>query len=267
VNDKSILNHSGGKPMNAQFQQEFPNKWEKYFPGAELPVAYSYTDDVTKDELADSQDEEHCVIASFQRTRQGHTFVYGADSPGCKGWRRYTGFSQSLRPKFEFFLSCGIAGEIEGERYKKSPDLVDSYLQSHPAFQAPGKFLVFKRWDKLSSNDSPFAAIFFASADVLSGLFVLANYDRSGPDGVISPMGSGCSTIVNYPYWEAQSDRPRCVLGMFDVTARPQVSSTLLTFTIPIKRLEQMVANMDESFLITPAWDLVRARIQHAGRS
>jgi hypothetical protein len=241
VNDKSILNHSGGKPMNAQFQQEFQNKWEKYFPGAELPVAYSYTDDVTKDE--------------------------GADSPGCKGWRRYTGFSQSLRPKFEFFLSCGIAGEIEGERYKKSPDLVDSYLQSHPAFQAPGKFLVFKRWDKLSSNDSPFAAIFFASADVLSGLFVLANYDRSGPDGVISPMGSGCSTIVNYPYWEAQSDRPRCVLGMFDVTARPQVSSTLLTFTIPIKRLEQMVANMDESFLITPAWDLVRARIQHAGRS
>jgi hypothetical protein len=250
--------------MNAQFHQEFQNKWDKYFPGAELPVAYFYTDEVTVEERADSQDEEHCVIASFQRVRQGHTFVYGADSPGCKGWRRYTGFSQSLRPNFEYFLSCGIPGELEGERYKKSPDLVRTYLESHPAFQAPRRYLVFKRWDKLASNDWPFAAIFFASPDVLSGLFALANYDRSDPNGVVSPMGSGCSTIVNYPYSEARTDRPRCVLGMFDVSARPQVQPTTLTFTIPIRRLEEMLANMDESFLITPAWGLVRARIQQA---
>ena len=253
--------------MNSQFKQEFQHKWERYFPGAELPVAYFYTDEVSLEALADSQDEQHCVIASFQRVRQGHTFVYGPDSPGCKGWSRYTGFSQSLRPKFEFFLSCGIPGEVEGERYKKSPDLVSGYLKSHPAFQAPGRFLVFKRWDQLAGNDRPFAVIFFASADVLSGLFVLANYDRSDPNGVISPMGSGCATIVNYPYWEAQSETPRCVLGMFDVSARPQVSDATLTFTIPIKRFEQMVANMDESFLVTPAWDRVRARIQQAGQS
>lgn len=250
--------------MNVQFQQEFQNKWEHYFPGAELPVAYSYTDEVSAAERADSQDEEHCVIASFQRVRQGHTFVYGADSPGCKGWRRYTGFSQSLRPKFEFFLSCGIPGEIEGERYKKSPDLVASYLESHPAFEAPGHFLVFKRWDKLAGNDKPFAVTFFASADVLSGLFALANYDRSDAFGVISPAGSGCATIVNYPYWEAQSDQPSCVLGMFDVTARSQVPAPFLTFTIPFKRFEQMVANMDESFLTTAAWETVRARLPQA---
>ena len=253
--------------MNTQFQQEFQSKWEKYFPGAELPVAYFYTDEVSAQDRADSQDEARCVVASFQRVRQGHTFVYGEDSPGCKGWRRYTGFSQALRPQFEFFLSCGIPGQIEGERVKKSPDLVDSYLKSHPAFQAPGHFLIFKRWDKLAADDQPFAVIFFASADVLSGLFALANYDRSDPNGVISPAGSGCSTLVNYPYWEAQSEQPRCVLGMFDVTARPQVSATLLTFTIPIKRFEQMVANMDESFLITGAWERVRTRIQQTIQS
>lgn len=239
----------------------------KYFPGAELLVAYFYTDEVGAQDRADSQDEEHCVVASFQRVRQGHTFVYSEDSPGCKGWRRYTGFSQALRPQFEFFLSCGIPGEIEGERVKKSPDLVDGYLKSHPAFQAPSHFLIFKRWDKLAVDDQPFAVIFFASADVLSGLFALANYDRSDPNGVISPAGSGCSTLVNYPYWEAQSDQPRCVLGMFDVTARPQVSATLLTFTIPIQRFEQMVANIDESFLITGAWERVRTRIHQTIQS
>ena len=140
-------------------------------------------------------------------------------------------------------------------------------MKSHPAFQAPGHFLVFKRWDKLAENDQPFAVIFFALADVLSGLVALANYDRSDPNGVISPAGSGCSTLVNYPYWESQSDQPRCVLGMFDVTARPQVSANLLTLTVPTKRFKQMVANMDESFLITGAWDRVRMRIRQTVRS
>ncbi len=248
--------------MNVQFQREFEQKWEKYFPGAELPVAYCYTDEVTEEERADSQDEEHCVIASFRRVRAGHTFVYHAGSPGCKGWKRYTGFAQSLRPDFAYFLSCGLPGEVEGERYKKSPDLVGPYLESHPAFQAPGRFLVIKRWDRLAGKDQPFAVIFFASPDVLSGLFALANYDRGEPDGVITPMGSGCASIVNYPYWESKRDQPRCVLGMFDVSARPQVPDNVLTFTIPLTRFQQMVANMDESFLSTPAWDLVRARIQ-----
>jgi len=253
--------------MTAQFQHEFQEKWEKYFPGAELPIAYYYTDEVSERERADSRDEEHCIINSFQRTREGHTFVYSSDSPGCLGWKRYTGFSQGLRPKFEYFLSCGLPGEIEGERYKKSPDLVAGYLKSHPAFKAPGRFLVFKRWDKLAARDQPFAVIFFAPPDVLSGLFVLANYDLSEPYGVISPMGSGCATIVNYPYLEAQTDQPRCVLGMFDVSARPQVLSSQLTFTIPIKRFEQMVGNMDECFLITEAWDKVRTRIKQSAKT
>lgn len=251
--------------MNTQFQRDFQHKWDKYFPGAELPVAYFYTDEVSAQDAQDSEDEEHCVIAAFERVRQGHAFVYGADSPGCQGWKRYTGFSQSLRPKFEYFLSCGIPGEIEGERYKKSPDLVSRYLQDNPVVQAPGRFLVIKRWDKLAEGDRPHAVIFFATADVLAGLFTLANYDRSDPNGVIAPMGSGCSAIVNYPNWEAQSDQPRCVLGMFDVSARPQVPEAVLTFTIPIARFEQMVANMDESFLITASWERVRSRIRKAG--
>jgi len=126
--------------------------------------------------------------------------------------------------------------------------------------------MVCKGWDKLGAIDQPSAVIFFAPPDVLSGLFALANFDRSDPDGVISPNGSGCSTIVNYPFWEAQTDQPRCVLGMFDVTARPQVPETYLTFTIPFMRFTQMVENMNESFLITTAWENLQARILQAGQ-
>jgi hypothetical protein len=30
---------------------------------------------------------------------------------------------------------------------------------------------------------------------------------------------------------------------------------------VPMKKFERMVANMDESFLITPSWEKVRARL------
>jgi hypothetical protein len=187
--------------------------------------------------------------------------VYDANTPGCSGGKRYSGFSQELRPKFEYFLSCGIPGEIEGERYKKSPDLVKEYLQRHPAFEAPAKYLVFKRVDNLAAEEQPVVVIFFAAPDVLSGLFTLANYDMADPHGVVAPMGAGCSSIIHYPNIEAKSESPRCVIGMFDVSARPCVPENNLTFTIPMEKFEQMVLNMDESFLITESWNLVRSRL------
>jgi len=239
----------------------FITRWEKYFGDAYLPICYFYTDQVREEDLKETVNLDRCLIGNLKRVQEGYPFVYDAHTPGCSGGKRYSGFSKKLRPNFEYFLSCGIPGELEGERYKKSPQLVEEYLKSHPAFDAPGKYLVFKRLDKLTEDEKPFAAIFFAKPDVLSGLFTLANYDRSDPYGVIAPMGAGCASIINYPYEEAQSENPRCILGMFDVSARPHVPEGKLTFTIPVQRFEQMVLNMDESFLITKSWDMVRKRL------
>lgn len=38
---------------------------------------------------------------------------------------------------------------------------------------------------------------------------------------------------------------------MFDISARPLVEKDVLTFAAPMKKFQTMVANMDESFLIT----------------
>ena len=103
--------------------------------------------------------------------------------------------------------------------------------------------------------------IFFATPDVLSGLFALANYDRSDPYGVIAPMGSGCLSIVSYPFHEASSEKPNCVLGLFDVSPRLSVSENKLSLSMRMKRFEQMVLNMDESLLITNSWELIQKRL------
>jgi hypothetical protein len=151
---------------------------------------------------------------------------------------------------------------MEGERYKQSPELVREYLERQPPFQAPGKTIVFKRWDGLEQCDEPLAVVFFAAPDVLSGLFTLANYDETDPHAVTAPFGAGCASIVYHLYHELGSPRPKAVLGMFDVSARPCVPAGVLTFAVPWPKFVRMEESMDESFLITESWDRVRDRMR-----
>ena len=105
------------------------------------------------------------------------------------------------------------------------------------------------------------AVIFFATADVLSCLFTLANFDEATSQGVIAPFGAGCGSIIYHPLVESKSPHPRAVLGMFDVSARPFVDGNVLTFTVPWSKFVTMVGNMEESFLTTDSWKKLRMRI------
>jgi uncharacterized protein (DUF169 family) len=247
--------------VDNNIKETFLKQWDRYFGEAELPITFYYTDQEGLAKLAKPSSRHQCLIGALAKVRRGQSLCFNAKSIGCFGGKRYLGFSRRMMPNFEYFLSCGIPGEVEGERYKKSPEMVEEVMQNLPQFKAPARFIVFKRWDMLEESDDPSVVIFFAKADVLSGLFTLANYDEVEENGVITPFGAGCSTIVMYPYLEHDTDRPRAVLGMFDVSARPFVSKEILTLAVPMNKFERMIENMDESFLITPSWDKVKKRI------
>ena len=132
-------------------------------------------------------------IPEYQRP-----YVWGADEIG--ELLDDLTFAMTEKPDFEYFLSCGIPGKVEGERYKKSPEMVKEIMKQMPEFKAPARYIVFKRWDRLEDSDNPEVVIFFGKADVLSGLFTLANFDEIEPNGVIAPFCSGCASIVYYPY-------------------------------------------------------------------
>ena len=250
--------------MDLELKERFAKRWAKYFPGAELPIAFFYTSERGQVEVP-QLDGHHCLICQLGRVRKGTPLQFDVDAVPCGGAKHYLGFTPSLRPGFEYFLSCGIPGEMEGERYKQSPELVEELMARMPEFEAPGPAIVFKRWDQLEAGDEPAVVIFVAAPDVLSGLFTLAGFDEARPEAVIAPFGSGCGSIVYFPYQELGSESPRAVLGMFDVSARPCVPTGTLSFAVPWPRFVRMVAQMDESFLITPSWHKVRARIAHAG--
>jgi hypothetical protein len=42
---------------------------------------------------------------------------------------------------------------------------------------------------------------------------------------------------------------------------RPGVDAGTLTFSVPMRKLERMVSDMDESFLITESWQKVKSRL------
>ena len=67
--------------------------------------------------------------------------------------------------------------------------------------------------------------------------------------------------IVQYPYLEKDSARPRGVIGMFDISARPFVPAHVLSFAVPMNKFVRMIDNMEESFLITGSWKKVQKRI------
>lgn len=247
--------------MDMEIKEKFTTQWEKYFDGAELPITFYYTDETGRVEMAKPPTGRRCIIGDLSQVRRGKSLCYSDELIGCSGGKRYLGFTEGSAPNFEYFLSYGIPGKMEGERYKKSPEIVKEMGKYAPRFKAPAKFIVFKRWDMLEESDNPEVVIFFAKPDVLSGLFVLANYDEAEPNEVFTPFCAGCGSAILYPYLERNSERPRCVVGMFDISARPCVSEDVLTFAAPMGKFTRMVENMEESFLITHAWELVHKRI------
>jgi hypothetical protein len=248
--------------MQQGLKDEFTGLWGEYFPGAELPMCFYYADEPGGAEPVTPPAGHRCLIADLARVRKGRSISFDADGISCFGGKRYLGFPTELMPNFEYFLSHGIPGELEGERYKKSPELVKEFVQHAPPFEAPAPCIIFKRWDALDEPDEPAVVVFFAQADVLSGLFTLANFDEAEPDAVFCPFAAGCGSIVRYPYLEGAAARPRAVLGMFDVSARPCVPHDTLSFAVPMSKFERMVVNMRESFLITRSWDKVKRRIE-----
>jgi len=247
--------------MDMEIKERFLERWHRYFGTAELPIICFYSDDGGGAEPAAPSRDWSCLICELARVRKGASLCYDGEALGCSGAKRYLGFTAKVRPDFEYFLSCGIPGKLEGERYIRTPEMVLELQKNQKHLPITGKYIVFKRWDRLTETDNPEIVIFFAAPDVLSGLFTLANFDQTEPDSTIAPFGAGCGSIIYYPYLEKDAPRPRAVLGMFDPSARPCVPANTLSFAVPMVKFIKMIDYMDESFLITGTWDRVRKRI------
>jgi uncharacterized protein (DUF169 family) len=222
--------------MDTEIRDRFALMWQKYCPGAELPITFEISGEDCTAERAKTPEGWRCIVCDLARVRKGTSLVFDRTSVTCSGGLFYMGYDTLRSENFRYFLSSGKPGEVEGERYKRTPEIVDEISARHVSLPADGRYYTFRRWDKLTALNNPDVVIFFARPEVLSALFTLASFDQADPDGVICPFGSGCSSIIHYPRLEQRSDQPRAVLGMFDPSARPCVPVDILTLAIPMKK-------------------------------
>ncbi|MBD3337872.1 MAG: hypothetical protein GF353_02110, partial [Candidatus Lokiarchaeota archaeon] len=130
---------------------------------------------------------------------------------------------------------------------------------SLPITDVPTKYVVFKPWEQLTEQDNPELIVFFANADQLSALAVMADFNRGTNQSVTAPFGGACQSIL-FGYAEAKKENPRGVIGFFDISQRPIVDREILTFTVPFKMFREMDANVEGSFLETHAWQKLQER-------
>src|SRR3990172_8750287 len=103
--------------MDIAVRDKFLKLWSEYFPGAELPLGFYYANEKPASVRSEPPAKgHHCLIGQLARVRKGEILYLDVNSIGCGGGRRYLGFETEVMPNFEYFLSYGIPGKLEGER-------------------------------------------------------------------------------------------------------------------------------------------------------
>lgn len=250
---------------------ELAETFKSIFKLKESPIAFFYTDEPPQEAYQPKiKSIKHipCIIKFLNGVRRGDTLVLGKESRQlCPGGQAYLGFRKRVKG-LENYLSIGIPGPkegeiiLEGERFIKTPQLAETFLETIPFRKSPANYAVFTPLEKVNLEKyKPLLVIFFVKMDQLAGLTQLANFDTSSR--VILGFGSACSTIITEPLAEIETNEvPRAIVGLLtDILARKHIKSDEATFTIGYERLIQLYNNIDDSFLKLEAWKTIFTRI------
>ncbi len=254
------------------------------------PVAIFWTDEKPGGARQFKEGKWGCVMWMLAGAAKGKTAVFSEDTYGCWGGGVGLGFGNQYvkfpggTGCFNYFLSTGndeweqgkaVANQVEGymtkdsledfrkgERYVKTPELVDDFVKNLPIMEPPAKYAVFKPLSQVDGKEEkPEIVVFLAPPDQLSALVILANYGRKGNENVIIPYAAGCQTIGIYPFQEARSENPRAVVGLTDISAREnlkkQLDRDLFSFAVPWKMFQEMEGDVEGSFLQRRTWKVL----------
>jgi hypothetical protein len=208
-----------------------------------------------------------CIFGSIWRVRKnGGAAYFDHERFGCPGAGFFLGYFKPQTEQIVHYVSTGIPGRLEGERYFPSPDECRSFYSQLDPVPAPRRFFVIKPLSLFSESEIPDLVTFFCRPEVLCGLHQLARFVTLENNCVASPMGSGCANLVTWPYRFLREGQNKAVLGGWDPSARKFFKTDELSFTIPLGMFRDMLSQWEESFLKTRTWAVVRKKIDKSRR-
>ena len=69
--------------MDIAQKERFQTLWARYFPGAELPVVFYYSDDAWRAKLATRTGDRRCFISQLAAVRKGNALCFDIEAIGC----------------------------------------------------------------------------------------------------------------------------------------------------------------------------------------
>ncbi len=258
-----------------------------------LPVAILWSNEKPDKALQFVPGRRGCLMSLFAQAALGKTAVIDRETFGCYGGGVGAGFGNQFEhspggmERFRHFLSNGILSctspadfddivqnttrpeqrehLLHGERYRKTPELVDEFVRNLPFTDIPATYVVFKPISALARDEIPKVVVFCGNPHQVSALVTLVHYRRPGVNSVIIPASAGCHQIMLFPYRESECEDQRAVLGLTDPSARKEVMRVLgddsMTFAVPWKMFREMEEDAPMSFLSGITWGAISKRL------
>ncbi len=209
-----------------------------------------------------------CVIGLIWRVRQKKSVAaFAADCYGCPGGSFFLGFHKPQTETILNYVTTGIPGWSEGERYCESPEALRGIFAQLDPCPAPGKYCVVKPLRQFREGEEPGLVIFFTRPEPLCGLHQLATFVTNDPEVVMSPWAAACGSIVAWPLHYLSRGATKAVLGGWDPSARKFFRPDELSFTVPLGMFVTMLERYRESFLMTDTWRTVAKKAARSRRT
>ncbi len=253
------------EPLGVFYTDEEPQSGFSPKPG-DLPTAEAEARGEV--DLGTIFDNWSCVLGHVWLARKKGTAAYfDRDRFGCLGAAYYLGYLKPQLDGIAHYVSSGIPGVMEGERYLESPEAFRQYNRYLDPRPAPARFCVFKPLGRFIDQEQPEVVIFFARPEVLCGLHFLATFVTNDVEAVVSPFGSDCSYILTWPLKFLSQGKLKAVLGGFDPSARKFHRPDELSFAVPWEMFGRMLTRWPESFLTTHTWATVKRKIKRSKKA
>jgi uncharacterized protein (DUF169 family) len=244
------------------------------------PVAIWFTDERPEGASQFEEGKRGCIAAMLVSSAEGNVAVFDKKTYGCVGGGAGIGFGDTFtndNEPIECRLSTGDealkdAGKTHktslghGERFFASPEVVSEWRASFPYIETAKRYVVFRPLSMAEEENPPDIVFMLASPDQLSALVILSGFKRGDLVNAVAPFVSACQSIA-FACREIGAERPKGVIGFFDLSQRHRIPKELLSYTVPYSMYKEIENNAAEGCLTPQMWEMIAARTKPRDRA